>query len=188
MRFCMNSTILYGVKMKVGQILFLFFFFAVLLIYMTIQQNAEDIYGEYLEKERVNNLQSSYAKTYYRQRTDYIPLRSFSLVQKEIDNILIKTPIIFENNSSVTLENSILVKIVKIINRVKEDVVLSINTHSNTKGSAIDNLNLSQKRADNLKAYFLKRTNLPFIVAIGYGDKLSLKKRAVEVNLKRIKE
>jgi outer membrane protein OmpA-like peptidoglycan-associated protein len=136
----------------------------------------------------MSKIQSSSAKTYKRGRKDYIPRRSFSLGKQEIAKILLKEPIHFEVNNSSILEKSTLIKIVKIINHVREDVVLSILAHTDANGTAQHNLYLSQKRADKLKEYFRERTNLPLVVAIGYGEIFGFKSRGIEINLKRIKQ
>ncbi|CAA6817845.1 MAG: Unknown protein [uncultured Sulfurovum sp.] len=173
--------------MKFGQVLFLFFFSAILLIFLAIQQNAQPIYNHSVEKERLRNIQTTYVKTYYRSKKNYISKQSLHLAQMKINNILGQKPINFETNGVRLLANSTLIEIVKIVNRVKEDVILSITAHTGIVGSKKDNLKLSQKRADRLKEYFLKRTHLPLIVAIGYGEAFSLKDKKIEVNLKRIK-
>lgn len=173
--------------MKFSLTVFLFFLFSLLLIFVTIQRTAHVLYFEQSEKIRINQIQLSSAKIFERTRKVYVPKRSFSLAGEEIKNILLKTPIHFEVNDSDLLEKLVLEKVVKVVNNMNEDVVLSISAHTDASGTAKQNLHLSQRRADSLKGYFAKRTNLPFIVAIGYGEVFALKNKLIEVNLKRIK-
>jgi len=166
----------------------LFLILSLLLILITIDQNAYRIHSEKMEKLRVSQLQLVSKKTYKRTRKSYTPERSSTLASQEIDKLLIKEPIHFEVNSSEYIGKSTLIKIVKIINHVKDDVVLKILTHTDKEGRAKHNLELSQKRADKLKEYFTNRTTLPLIVAIGYGEVLSLKHKRLELKLKRIEQ
>jgi len=174
--------------MKINTIYFLFFTLSLLLVMITINQNAHRIHSEQMEALRISQLQLSSKKSYKRTRKSYIPKRSSSLATQTINKILLKQPITFKTDSSLFLDKSTLIKIVKIINHIKEEVVLKISAHTDSNGSAKHNLELSQERADKLKEYFKKRTNLPLIVAIGYGEMFTLKGRLVEINLKRIRE
>lgn len=174
--------------MKLNIIYSLFFIFSLLLIFLTVDQNAYRLHSEKMEKLRISQLQLVSKKFYKRTRKSYVPERSCSLASQEIEKLLLKEPIQFEVNNSEFFGKSTLIKIVKIINHVKEKVVLEILAHTDSKGTAKHNLDLSQKRADKLKTYFTTRTNLPLIVAIGYGEVFALKKRALEINLKRIKQ
>jgi outer membrane protein OmpA-like peptidoglycan-associated protein len=174
--------------MKLNIVYGLFFVFSLLLIFITVDQNAYRIHSEKMEKLRLSKLQLLSQKSYKRTRKTYVPERSCVLANQEIKKLLLKEPIDFDPNKSELFGKPTLIKIVKIINHLKERVVLEILAHTDTKGSAKQNLELSQKRADRLKEYFQKRTNLPFIVAIGYGEVFALKDRTFEINLKRIKE
>ena len=174
--------------MKLVLILFAFFMASFLLIFITIEKNYSNIFTKQMDKLKINKIQSLSAKTYRRTRKVYVPERSFSLARKELNNLLLKEPIEFELNNSFLLGKPTLIKIVKIINHLNEDVVLSILAHTDAVGTAKHNLYLSQKRADRLKEYFEDKINLPLIVAIGYGEVFSLKKRLIEINLKRIKQ
>jgi len=174
--------------MKINIVYFFFFLFSLLLILIAIDQNAYRIHSECIEKVRVAKLQLLSKKSYKRTRKSYVPERSYRLATQEINKLLLSEPIPFELNSSTHIGKSTLIKIVKIINHLKEDVVLKILAHTNREGSAKYNLELSQKRADRLKEYFEKRIHLPLIVAIGYGEALGFKDSVVEINLKRIKE
>jgi outer membrane protein OmpA-like peptidoglycan-associated protein len=158
------------------------------LIFITIKKNAQSIYFEQSEIIRLSKIQSLSEKAYKRTRKVYVPERSFSLSRQEIGKLLAKEPIDFKVNDSSSLDSLTLIKIVKIVNHVKDDVVLSILAHTDAEGTAKHNLSLSQKRADRLKEYFLDKTNLPLIVAIGYGEAFSFKNRRIEINLKRIKQ
>ena len=172
--------------MKIKIIYFLFFTLSLLLILTVINQNAERIYDEEMEALRVSKLQLTTQKSYKRTRKSYVPERSSTLASQTIDTLLEKNPIAFKVNSSLFLDKSTLIKIVKIINHVKEEIVLKISAHTDTKGSSKHNLELSQKRADMLKEYFKRRTHLPLIVAIGYGEVFAFKNRVIEITLQRI--
>ncbi len=174
--------------MKFRLTLFLFFIFSISLVFLAIKQNAESIYVEQMKKEKVSKVQVASSKSYRRTRKSYTPEYSFLLAQQEIKRILSVEPIHFEINDSSSLMKLTLIKIVKIVNHVKEDLVLSILAHTDATGSEQHNLSLSQKRADRLKEYFIKKTNLPLVVAIGYGEAFSLEDRLIEINLKRIKQ
>lgn len=172
--------------MKFTLIIFIFLISSLLLIFITIERNAHIIYNKQMKK--TSKIQTLSAKTYARSRKVYIPERSLALAKQEIKRILLKNPIRFEGNNSSSLLESILIEIVKITNHVKEDVILSISVHTDGEGTAKHNLYLSQKRADRLKEYFLNKTNLPLVVAIGYGEAFSLDNGLIEIDLKRIKQ
>jgi outer membrane protein OmpA-like peptidoglycan-associated protein len=167
--------------------IFTFFISSVLLLFIAVEKKSYEIYTKQNKKMRISKIQIFSKKAYSKTRKFYIPEHSLSFARKKIENILLKEPISFEVNDSSILGKSTLIKVVKIINKVKEDVVLSISAHTDVKGIAKHNLYLSQKRADRLKEYFLKKTNLPLIVAIGYGEAFSLENRLIEINLRRIK-
>jgi len=175
-------------RVKLNVISFFFFLFSLLLILITIDQNAYRIHSDQMEKLRISQLQLLSKKSYKRTRKTYVPERSSTLATQKINKLLLQEPILFEVNNSSFLGKATLIKIVKIINHVKDDVVLQILAHTDTEGTAKHNLNLSQKRADKLKEYFENRTNLPLISAIGYGEVFALKNRLIEIKLKRIKE
>jgi len=174
--------------MKINTVYFLFFIFSLLLILITINQNAYRIHSEQMEKLRISKLQLVSKKSYKRTRKSYVPERSSKLANHEINKLLLTEPIHFKVNNSEYIGKSTLIKIVKIINHVNEEVVLKILAHTDMKGTAKHNLELSQKRADRLKEYFEIRTKLPLIVAIGYGEVFALKKKALEIKLKRIEQ
>jgi outer membrane protein OmpA-like peptidoglycan-associated protein len=174
--------------MKFRLILFIFFISSILLVVIAVERKSQTIYHEQIKETKLSTIQSLSAKTYRRVRKTYVPERSFSLARQEIKKVLVEEPIHFELNNSSSLVTSTLIKIVKIVNHVKEDVVLSILAHTDAEGTAKHNLYLSQQRADRLKEYFLNRTNLPLVVAIGYGESFSLENRLIEINLKRIKQ
>ena len=155
---------------------------------ITINQNAYRIYIEQMEKLRISKLQLVSKKSYKRTRKSYVPERSSNLANHEINQLLLTEPIHFKVNNSEYIGKSTLIKIVKIINHVNEEVVLKILAHTDMKGTAKHNLELSQKRADRLKEYFETKIKLPLIVAIGYGEVFALKKKALEIKLKRIEQ
>ena len=174
--------------MKLRLILLIFFMTSLLLVFIAIQSNANTIYSAKIKKIKISQLQKSSAKGYARTRKVYVPKRTFILARQEIENILRKKPIEFNINNSSLENKATLIKLVKIINNVKEKVVLTVLAHTDAEGTAKHNLLLSQKRADRLKAYFTKRSELPLVVAIGYGETFALKHRLIEINLQRIKQ
>ena len=173
--------------MKLKVIVIIYFFISILFIAFALFMNAESLYEEQLEKNRLSNIQKVTTKKYSRQRKSYVPKRSIVLAQKEINRLLENEPIIFTVNNFSLKMSKVLINIVTILNNMKEEVVLNIITHTDNKGTSAYNLDLSQKRADNLKVYFRKRTNLPFVVAIGYGKEFLLKNSLLEISLQRIK-
>ena len=174
--------------MKLVSILFLFFSSSLFLIFITIEQNADKIETKYNERLEVIRLQKICLKPYLRTKKKYVPKRSYLLAKREIQNVLLNSPITFKANDSSLLMNTTLIQIVEILNHLKESVVLSISAHTDAEGSKKHNLLLSQQRADRLKKFFEQRVNLPYIVAIGYGESFSLEHRLIEINLKRIKQ
>ena len=188
--------------MKLNQLIFLFFASSTALVFFALQNGAKTLNDERLELIRLSKIQKVCMKNYPRKRKIYIPKRSFTLAQKEIDRILKEEPLIFTSNSFLFDVNSTvpmkktLIKVLAIVNNVKDDIVLSIETHTDDKGSKQHNLELSQKRADALKNYFIERVDIPLIIAIGYGEELpvidknssEIDNRRVEINLKRIQQ
>jgi len=174
--------------MKLRILWFLFFIFSILLIMVTLKKNVQSLYDEYRESIRIAKIQKFSNKRYPRLRKTSTAERSFVLANLEIQNILQKESITFKANTISSLVKPQLIKIVNILNHIKEDVALSIAVYTKAKGSGGETLKLSQKQADVLKAYFIQRTTLPLIVAIGYGETLSDKHKGVVLNLKRIKQ
>ena len=174
--------------MKLASILFLFFSSSLFLIFITIEQNADKIETKYNERLEVIRLQKISSKCYLRTKKKYVPKRSYLLAKREIESVLLNAPITFKANDSSLLMNTTLIQIVEILNHLKESVVLSISAYTDAEGSKKHNLLLSQQRADRLKKFFEQRVNLPYIVAIGYGESFSLEHRLIEINLKRIKQ
>ena len=188
--------------MKVYHLYILFFILSTLLIVVAlIQFEKIDIFVH--DMVQVKKIQKVCRKKYLRKRKIIIRKRSLTQAEKEIAKLLIDTPIDFNLNSSSLEINSsnetlvnprkvILTKILKIINHLEEDAILSIETHTDTQGSHEHNLKLSQERANRLKEYFREKCSLPLIVAIGYGEEIPLAQEAnrssrrVEIDLKRI--
>ena len=158
-----------------------------LLIFISIDQNIKDIYRQENKKLTKNKTYNVSNKTESKRRKLYVAKCSYFLAQEKIENILLKKSMQFEVNNSDLLRKDILIRIVKIINQLKHEFVLSIFIHTDKAGSSKYNLNLSQQRADKLKEYFQKNTRLPLIVAIGYGEEFSLESGFIKMNLKRIK-
>jgi len=180
-------------------ILLFFVLLSTLLIVVTLLFTAKPLYLEKVKKERIAKIQKIYHKTYFRKRNIHTPKRSIKFAQIEIDTILTQTPIRFQNNSfSLEHNNSrenfkTLAKVIDVLNNLKDDFILQIETHTDKKGSKRKNLKISQERADILKEYIEKRSKIIFISAIGYGEEIKYKKRKknqkryLKINLKRIK-
>ena len=183
--------------MQTKIIILFFILLSILLISVTLLFTAKPIYLVKVEKDRVAKVQKNYYKSYFRKRNIHIPLRSIRVAQKEIDTILIETPIQFKYKSYSLEDNKsrdnfiILNKMIDILNNLKDKAILQIETHTDSKGSKRDNLKLSQKRADSLKSFIKSRSKIVFISAIGYGEEIKNKKKSnkkyLDINLKRIK-
>ena len=185
--------------MKLNGLIFLFFASSCGLIFLTLHEKLKPLNDERLEKIRLAKIQKVCMKSYPRERKERVAMRSFTLAQKEIDTLLKRKIPIFLKESYQVDENAtkeILNTIVSIVNHVREDIVLSIETYvRKQEGSRQKHLILSQKRADWLKQYFKEETDVVFIVAIGYvgeetpsKDKSSNENREVKIVLKRIKQ
>ena len=169
--------------MKVVVLYALFFILSTLLIVLTLTEYAKGSLFYKTSKElRVQKSQKSYLK----RREEFVPTRTLDIAQKEIETFLNINDGIFKNNSIELEQKKRLNHLVKVLSHLEEDAILTISTHSEQNGSKAYNLKLSQQRADVLKRYFIAKTSLPLIVAIGYG-KDRTKHKQVEINLKRIK-
>jgi hypothetical protein len=143
----------------------------------------------------LENIQHVSKKKEKRERKRYVPKYTIEQASKKIIFILRKTPINIEVKAYSALTKSTLVKIVAIINKLEERVVLMIEVERYKNVSAPINLKASQMCADRLKAYFLEKTNLLFVTAIGYGSALASKEHNakqgsdcyVKMRLKRVK-
>ncbi|RUM70641.1 MAG: hypothetical protein DSZ07_02005 [Sulfurovum sp.] len=185
-----------GQGMPTKIIILFFILLSILLISVTLLFTAKPIYLKKVEKIRVLNIQKVYNKTYFRKRNRYTPKRSVKFAQAEINQILIDNPIEFDKNSYLLENNNgrknyqTLAKIIDVFNNLKGKAIVEIKTYTNKKGSKQLNLNLSQKRADQLKRYISNCTKIVFISAIGYGKEIQHKKnekKYLEITLKRIK-
>ena len=187
--------------MKIVTLYSLFFILSTLLMVLTLTEYMQG--SLFYAKNKELRVQKS-KKNYLKKRDEFVPMRTLTMAQKKIDILLDTSPYFFDNKSieleqnrshkgsvnpiKVTLSN-----LVKVLNHLDEDAILTINTYSKNTGSKQYNLKLSQQRADILKKYFRERTSLPLIVAIGYGGAIAFKKddktkhKQVEINLKRIK-
>jgi len=172
--------------MRIIILLIAFILSSITLTYFAIKTEAPIIYAQYLQAIEAKKALLVSAKSYKKSRKVYIPPRSSSLGEREIQKLLQTYPLQFSDNNATLVVNPSLHKIVKILNHLNEEVVLSIETHSDVTGSMKQNLLLSQQRADNLKNYFREKTNLTLVVAIGYGEMLSLKEKLIKIHLKRI--
>jgi len=165
--------------MQIKTLLLLFLFSSILFISCSLLLILKPLYLKQVEVERVANIQTKYRKTYLRKRDVFIPQRSKTFAEKAIAQLLERYPILFEENSFM-LDNNIshnyqsLTHIIMILNNMSENLVLKIETHTDKGGSKKHNLKLSQKRADKLKKYIIKRTKIPFVSAIGYGEEIPL--------------
>ena len=95
---------------------------------------------------------------------------------KNINEILKKEKIVFEP-ASTAIKGSSRLAIKKIATVVKkcEDVRMEIGGHTDSQGRKAMNLNLSQLRADAVKAALLSRKVLvKKLVAVGYGETLPI--------------
>lgn len=174
--------------MKFRTLLFLFFIISTLFIAIVLSMNAQEIYDKQLEKIRIMQLQKFNSKSYHRTRKAYIPKYSFSTAVVEVQKIVQEEALSFTNDKISSLMKIRLIKVVKILNHLKDSVALSIEVYGQKNLSKGASLKKTQQEADMLKEYFFKRTALPLIVAIGYGDTLSKQHQDIVLNLKRIKQ
>lgn len=187
--------------------LFLLFLLSTgLVIFSCLFVYATPLNEERLEVLRLSKIQKVFMKDYLRKRDDDLYIYSFAKAKREIDRLLLKSPITFveqklfleENSSLSTSPNPnrvTLAGITDVLNSLDEKVALMITTHTDKTGSQQENLKLSQVRADVLKLYIKKRSNLAFISSIGYGAELPLyaddkniTNRRIEIDLKRIEQ
>lgn len=174
-------------KMRLSFIIYIFILSSLALICISVERNASLLYAEHLQKiERQKALLVS-GKSYKKTRKEYVPFRTVNLAEQSLQELLLQSPIEFKVNSSDLLENLQLPKIVKMLNHLSEEAVLSISAYTDATGSMQENLLLSQQRADSVKKYFENKINLPLLVAIGYGEAFSSKKSLIKIDLKRIK-
>ena len=186
--------------MKIVTLYSLFFILSTLLMVLTLTEYMQG--SLFYANNKELRVQKS-KKNYLKNRDKFVPIRTLAMAQKKIDKLLETKPYLFEDKSidlehnsskrGLNLAKVTLSNLVKILNHLDEDAILTINTYSENKGSKQYNLELSQQRADVLKKYFRERTTLPLIVAIGYGGAIPFRKedktthKQVEINLKRIK-
>jgi len=189
--------------MKARGIFLLFILTSIALTLFYLFIFATPIYLNRLEEERIANIQKICMKEYPRNRDKQGLQRTIPEAEEKIHRILKKNPIEF-NPASISIDNTshglnknrvTLKDIIDVLNNIDGDVVLSISTHTDINGSSSQNLKLSQKRADVIKAYIRERSQILLITSIGYGEELPLPKntkhmlnRRVEINLKRIKQ
>jgi outer membrane protein OmpA-like peptidoglycan-associated protein len=173
----------------VKSILFLFFTLSVLLIYWVISNYAKPLQEEQLKLIHLSQLQKGSMKKHLRRRVVLLPYCSIWIAQKEIQNYLLSHPIVFKPNS-ITLETNetkkTLAYLVKVIHHTEDKIIINIATHTDSSGSKKHNLKLSQQRADLIKKYFSKRVEVPFIMAIGYGEAFSVKKKNQKVETPKV--
>ena len=169
--------------MKLVTIYAIFFILSILLIVLTLNEYMQESLFSYKKGPIVQKSKKKYLK----RRKEFVPIRPLALAQKEIDRLLDSSAKLEQNMSIKT----ILPSLVKVLNNLEEEAILTISTYSDQNGSKAYNLEISQKYADSLKKYFLDKTSLPLIVAIGYGNTITFKESKehnwVKINLKRIK-
>jgi outer membrane protein OmpA-like peptidoglycan-associated protein len=188
--------------MRVRGIFLLFILSSMGLVLLYLYIFAQPLHLKRLEAERIANIQKVCMKEYPRNRDSKTLQRNVFEGEEKIQTILEKNPIYF-GSSTVSLDKSngtsqnriILKKLISVLNNIDEDFILSITTHTDKDGSSQKNLKLSQARADKLKKYIEKRTQIVLITAIGYGEELPLSSktkklinRRVEIHLQRIKQ
>ncbi len=114
--------------------------------------------------------------------------------QSEVNELLKTNPIYFKFNSDKITSKSkaILDKIITTVNKL-DNISLTIEGHTDSRGDANYNKTLSQKRADAVKKYLLNNELQSLqIEAVGYGEERPIYEnpsntinRRVEIHLKR---
>jgi len=174
----------------------LFLFLSTLLVISVLHEKLNLLRNEYNAQIRLANIQHLSTKKENRERKVYVPQYTIKQANKEILFILNKSPIIVASKVYSPKIQSTLLKIVKMIAKLREKSILSIEAVSHTKMSDSVNLRISQECADRLKAYFLEKTNVLYISAIGYGATLGTDEEKikhdgtgcyVKMTLKRVK-
>ena len=188
--------------MKAKGIFLLFILSSIVLVLIYLYIFTKPLYLTQLEKERISNIQKVCMKEYPRNRAKVTINRNVAEAKEKIYRLLKKTPIAFDiarvsidNNSTHPNKNKVILKeLIIVLNNIKEDFILSIFAYTDKDGSRQKNLKLSQERADRIKAYIEKRTDITLITSIGYGEELTFPKSTkkltnshIEINLKRIK-
>lgn len=192
--------------MKAKTLLVLLLFSTSLLVILSLFIFAEPLWEKRKEVKRLSMIQKISMKEHPKRKDIQVPLRTIGEAQKKINQLLLKNPIIFSNNSSSLEQNSLmdrnrsrnkvtLARIIDVLNYTNEEVVLSISTHTDNDGTSQENLILSQDRADKLKLNIGKRAKVKFISSIGYGEEIpladskkGLENRRVEMKLRRIQQ
>jgi hypothetical protein len=141
------------------------------------------------------SLQNNHQKTYIKGQLRYedIPIKkTITESQKDINKLLLTHPIKFIKKGDILEENQTLIKIVSILNNTIGDMVIRVESYSDSNGSNSFNRKLTQKRADNIASFIQKGYKAKFIDAIGYGEEFPLPKDSnksndrIEIYLKRI--
>ena len=158
----------------------LFLFLSTLLVISVLHEKLNPLRNEYNAQIRLANIQHISTKKENRERKVYVPQYTIEQASKEILFILKKSPIKVVSKVYSPQTQSTLLKIVKMIDALKERPVLMIKVVCYTKALDSTNFRISQEYADRLKAYFLKKTNVLYISAIGYGATLGTEEEKIK--------
>jgi hypothetical protein len=117
--------------------------------------------------------------------------KNLSQIQGEIDEILIKEPIKFQNDGYILDGNGSLSKVITLLKTTDENIVVNVLSHADINGSSSYNRKLTQRRADSV-AQYLRERGVQFVNGIGYGreflDKNSTLKSYIKISIIRIRD
>ncbi len=179
--------------MKPKYIFLTLFFTTILLILLCILINKKDTFSF----KNFNKIVDTPTPIPIHKEVDRVEVikKTLPQIQKEINTILLKKPIIFFSNSyNLTKEsNKTLNSIISIIKQIDNNIVIKIASYSDNNRSRSYNRLLTQKRSDTISNYIKRRCNARFIYSIGYGKEFSSKDNnrtkgtRTEIYLKRIR-
>jgi len=139
-----------------------------------------------LKKEKLvaDKKQKEAAAIKKKQKMDAIVAAEKDVI-KDKDRLIIKTdPIYFDYNMWYIRKDSktILNRVVELMKKYP-DMVVEIGSHTDNRGNAKFNLDLSQKRADATRTYILEQgVNKQRIFAKGYGESVQIVKCVPETS------
>jgi len=191
--------------MKISTLFILLISFSSLLIFLAIRVYAEDIYAKRLEAIRISKIQKVCMKEYPRKRELHIIERNIDMAQLKINKLLESNPIHFEKEDflkeskskeiNLNMNKVVLARIIDVLNNMNEKIALNIEVHTDKTGTNQENLKFSQNRADILKEYMEKRSDVLLVTSIGYGEEFplstsdeNLSNKRIEISLKKVKQ
>ena len=181
--------------MRTKTLILFYLFISLLLISSALWFVAKPLHLKRLEVARIARIQKICMKESPKRRDRHTTERTVKEAQRVINNLLkggrrIKKETLFSNKN---LDKKSLFKFLKVVNNLTEKAILTISVHTNPAKSKQESLTISQERADLLKEYFFKKSELVLVTAIGYGEEIPLENNdknisneRMEFNLKKV--